>query len=108
MVRYRFSQWADPFRLAKAAMSDCRNVGELTGGRFAATIIRGLSGSENQVWASPTFSCAAPVFAVTRAARGWDDQPSCTPENNTVPNAADLCALRAPAHDFGGWRNTVR
>jgi hypothetical protein len=37
------------------AISHCRNVGELTGGRFAATIIRGLSGEQKQVWGVTNF-----------------------------------------------------
>jgi hypothetical protein len=43
------------------AEGDRCSGGELTGGCFAVTIIPGLPGSLEQVWASPTQGCAAQV-----------------------------------------------
>jgi len=103
----------DPLRSAPCApwlrgkrLPQCRRI---DGGPFCCNDHPGVVWGRKQVWASPTRSCAAQVFAVGTAAREGTISLLCTPETTSF-RTRRTCARRDRARDFDGRRcvNTVQ
>jgi hypothetical protein len=95
-----------PSRLSEQRLPQSRRIDE---GPFCCNDHPGVVGGRKQVWASPTPSCAAQVFAVGTAAReGTIDLYALL--KTTSFRTRQTCARRDPARDFDGWRcvNTVQ
>jgi len=114
---YRFSRWSDiafhngtiPSGWQKRTTSDCRSVDELTGGRFAVTIIRGLSGGGSRCGRHQLVVARRRWLRSGTAAREGTVSLLCTPETTSF-RTRRTCARRDRARDFDGWRcvNTVQ
>src|SRR6266481_2639431 len=91
------------------AANDCRTVDELTGGGFAVTIIRGLSGGGSRCGRHQLVVARRRCLRSGTAAREGTVSLLCTPETTSF-RTRRTCARRDRARDFDGWRcrNTVQ